>query len=104
MDTNYNGLESSASFKIIQSYMLPLLLYELEAVILSTSEIELLENFYRNLLRRVQSLPESCAKEAIYLLTEATPVCMLIHQSHVDPDETLHRLATCHLGLSVRPC
>ena len=40
----YNGLESSASFKIIQSYMLPLLLYELEAVILSTSEIELLEN------------------------------------------------------------
>ena len=94
-----NGLESSASFKSIQSYVLQLLLYELEAVILSTSEIELLENFYRNLRQRVQSLP----KEAIYLLTEATPVYMLIHQSPVDPDESLHRLATCHLGLSVRP-
>ena len=107
-----NGLDPSASFKLIQTYVLPVLLYGLEAVILSSSEVELLENFYRGLLRRIQSLPESCGKEAIYLLLGAVPVQTLIHQrvlcllgsiSRMGPDESLHRLATRQLGLSVRP-
>ena len=107
-----NGLDPSASYKLIQTYVLPVLLYGLEAVILSTSEVELLENFYRGLLRRVQSLPESCAKEAVYLLLGAVPVQTLIHQrvlcllgsiSRMGPDESLHRLATRQLGLSVKP-
>ena len=107
-----NGLDASASFKIIQIYVLPVLLYGLEATILTTSQIEPLEDFYRKLLRRVQSLPESCAKEAVYLLIGATPVLTLIHQralclfgniARMNSDEPLHRLATRQLGLSVKP-
>ena len=73
------GLGPLASFKIINTYITPRLLHGLEATILTTSDIALLDKFHRKLLRQIQGLPESTATEAVYLLLGALPIEALWH-------------------------
>ena len=74
-----NGLNPKASCRIIQTYVVPRLLYGLEAICLNKTEVEKLESFYRNLLRMIQGLNDRCANEAVYLLPGVMPISAQLH-------------------------
>ena len=104
-----NGLDPAASFKLITLYVIPTLLYGLEATILRRADFNKLETFYRGLLRQVQSLPVSTAKEAIYLLLGTVPIEAVIHQhilsffgsiTRLEDDNPLRVLALRQLALA----
>ena len=69
-----NGLLPTASKKLITNYILPRLLYGLEAVTLLKKDLQALDLFYKDLLRNIQSLREGVATEAIHLLLGLIPV------------------------------
>ncbi len=60
-------------------YVAPILLYGLEAMVPSKSEINVLSIFHRKSLRRIQFLPESTAIPALHLLIGLPPATALIH-------------------------
>ena len=71
-DTNrLNPLITKEMFLI---YDVPRMLYRLKTQVLCYTQITHLENFYRTLLRRVQSPPERVRKEAVYLLMDVLPM------------------------------
>ncbi len=70
----HNGLSVEACIHIYKVYVMPRLLYGLEAVTLSVGQVTDLNSFHTRTLRMVQSLPQRCAKSAIYLLSGVLPV------------------------------
>ncbi|XP_064646251.1 uncharacterized protein LOC135499433 [Lineus longissimus] len=76
---SYNGLDPSASMKIYNTFVIPRLLHGLDATILSAAQVSQLDLFHRKALRLIQSLPESTAKSAIYLLLGTIPIEATIH-------------------------
>ena len=75
-----NGLDPAASCKILQTYVTPILIHGLEAAVLNKEDLDAMEKFYRKILRQIQSLPDSTACEAVYLLSGRIPIEGLIHQ------------------------
>jgi hypothetical protein len=69
-----NGLSPAVSLHIIKIYAIPRLLYGLDATVLSRKQRDELNGYYRNLLRMIQGLPTSTAKEAIFLLLGELPL------------------------------
>ena len=74
-----NGLNPSISFRLIKTYIVPRILHGLEAMVLAESDKAALENYYRNLLRQIQHLPQNTANPAVYLLLGALPL-----EGHLD--------------------
>ena len=68
------GLNPVVSKKLVDSYVIPRLLLGLEAVVLNKSDVLALDSYHRKLLRQLQSLPESTANAAVYLLMGAIPI------------------------------
>ena len=77
----HNGLSGEACIHIYKTYVLPRLMYGLEAISLNVGQIVELETFHRKTLRMIQSLPQRCAKCAIYLLSGTLPFEALYHYS-----------------------
>ena len=75
----FNGVSPITSKKLLDIYVLPRLTYGLETLTLKSREIEPMETFYRESLRRIQSLPQTTANAACYLLIGAIPVEAIIH-------------------------
>ena len=84
------------------------MLYGLNAVTLPKAEIQVLEKFYKNLLRRLQGLPSSTANTAVYLLAGAIPLEGLLHKrclslfgqiTRLPADHPLKLLATRQLAM-----
>jgi hypothetical protein len=69
-----NGLGLTTTREMTQLYVTPRLLYGLETLILNIKQREILEVYYRTLLRRLQSLPDTTAIEALYILAGVLPV------------------------------
>ena len=69
-----NGLNPSVSFKIYQCYVLPRLLFGLEALPITNSQVGMLSKFHEETLKRFQSLPLRTATCAVYLLIGALPI------------------------------
>ena len=59
---------------MVRIFILPRLIYGLDNLNLQPKDVETLEKFYRDCLRRIQHLPESTAVPVIYLLIGAIPV------------------------------
>jgi hypothetical protein len=57
-----NGLSPVVSLHIIKIYVVPRLLYGLDAAVLARKQREEINNYYRNLLRMIQGLPKSTAR------------------------------------------
>ena len=68
-----NGLSPVASRKIVVAYILPRLLYGLEALILSKSEMASIDRAYKGLLKPLLSLRVATADEAVYFLFGLLP-------------------------------
>lgn len=75
-----NGLNPRISYKIYQIYVIPRLLYNLEVLSFTKSQLRELEHFHLNFLRNIQSLPQRTAKAAIYTLLGALPIEAEIHK------------------------
>ena len=69
-----NGTRPVTSLKLIDIYVLPRLLYGPECLVISRSDIQQLEIFYRDTLKKIQHVPDSTATPACYLLLGAMPV------------------------------
>ena len=105
-----NGLSPITSVKIIGTYILPRLLYGLDAVVLDKKQLQELNVFHKNLLRIVQGLPKSTATESIYLLSGTLPIeaeldirtLSLFGAICRSDNTTLRQLATRQLGINNR--
>jgi hypothetical protein len=75
----YNGVGPQVSLQILTVYVVPILTYGLESLILCESDYSRLEQFYKSALRRIQHFPESTALPAIYLLLGCIPLKGQIH-------------------------
>ena len=69
-----NGLNPRVSYKIYQCYVIQRLLYGLEVLPLTQTEINILSKFHLDNLKRFQSLPIRVATCAVYLLLGALPL------------------------------
>jgi hypothetical protein len=69
-----NGLSPVISMHIVRTYVIPRLLYGLEAVVLSKKQREDLNMYHKHLLRQLQGLPSNTATEAIYILLGEIPL------------------------------
>ncbi len=104
-----NGLDPLLSLQIITLYVIPRLLYGLEAAMLAKSDIARLDEFYRKLLRQIQGLPENTALEAIYLLLGTVPIEGILHRRilsllgrifRLPSEHRLHKIAVRQLAIS----
>ena len=68
-----NGISPNASRKIVIAYILPRLLYGLEALILNKTEIASIDRAYKGLLKPLLSLRDATADEAVYFLYGLLP-------------------------------
>ena len=74
-----NGIDPPAALKIIQTYVIPRLLQGLEATVLNREDLQKLDKFHKKMLRQIQSLPDSTATEAIYILAGTIPIEAQLH-------------------------
>ncbi len=74
-----NGSDPQTSQCIIQTYIIPRILYGLDACIVSASDQKALDLAHRKLLREVQGLPDTTAIEAVYLLLGTVPISVELH-------------------------
>ncbi|VDI23737.1 Hypothetical predicted protein [Mytilus galloprovincialis] len=89
-----NGLDPVTSYKIYNTYVLPRLLYGLEAIPLNKTNISQLESFHRKNLRHFQSLPQRTAIAAIYLLIGGLPIEAELHKKQLS---FLHNLLSSNV-------
>lgn len=69
-----NGLTPHASSKILSSYVIPKLIYGLEALVLSKTDINNVERRLKQKLKTLLSLRDGTADEAIYLISGIHPL------------------------------
>ena len=108
----HDGLDAGAARDLIRAYITPRLLYGLEACVLTATQIQKLELYFRKLLRQVQSLPESTAKPAVYMLIGILPLEATLHIrvlslfgaiSRLSLQHSLRQLAIRQLALQETP-
>ena len=75
-----HGLNPVTSLQIISTHVTPRMLYGLESCVLNKGEIDMLETYYRSLLKDIQSLPSCTANEAVYLLLGTLPITAELHK------------------------
>ena len=101
-----NGLSPKISLHIYEMYVLPRVLYGLEATILKKKHLSELESFHRGILRDLQSLPTRCSTSAIHLLSGQLPIeaildtrmATLLHMVGRDNTSTLAHIALHQLS------
>ena len=74
-----NGLDPDTAIHILQTYILPLLVYGLEVLLPRKSLMEKVERFFKKLLKQILSLPDTVADPATYILTGSIPIEGVIH-------------------------
>ena len=88
-----NGISPDISIKIYQCYVIPRMLYGLEAIVLTSKQQQLLERQHRKILRQLQSLPTRTATCAVLLASGSLPIeavldtqiaCLLHNISQLD--------------------
>ena len=88
-----NGLDPGTSLRIISTFVTPRLLYGLDSVRLTKKDMTSLDTFYKQLLKKIQGLPDTTANEAVYLLLGTVPI------SRLDKHHPLRQLAVRQLSI-----
>ena len=86
-----NGISPHTSKMLISTYVDPAVLYGLEALCMSETDFTALDKAQRTLLRQMQSLPESTAIPAIYLLPGILPLSAQVHKKILNLYNTIIR-------------
>jgi hypothetical protein len=74
-----NGVAPLATRKMWTMYVVPVLTYGLESLILNPQDIAALEAYQRESLKRLQHLPSSTANSAVYILLGVPPIEAIVH-------------------------
>ena len=90
------GLNPVVSMKLVKCYVIPRLLLGLDAIVLNNSDIMLLDKYYKKLLKQLQSLPESTANAATYLLMGSIPIAGEWHKRVLSLYGRITRLGKRH--------
>ena len=104
-----NGLNPRISYKIYQCYVIPRLLYGLEVLPLTQSQINILSKFHLDNLKRFQSLPTRVATCAVYLLLGVLPLEAELHKRQlgllynilISDNETMQQLAERQIAINL---
>ncbi|VDI60447.1 Hypothetical predicted protein [Mytilus galloprovincialis] len=75
-----NGVNPKAAIHLIQTYVLPRLLYGLDVITLTTEDMKNLSTYFRKLLRQIQHLPDRTANVASHLLLGRITIESEIHK------------------------
>ena len=75
-----NGLDPQTTIHLIRIYIIPVLLYGLEIVLLNKSQVDRLELYQKKLLKQVLSVPVNTPDAAVYILTGIIPIEAQIHK------------------------
>ena len=75
-----NGLDPESAIHLMQTYVLPVLVYGMEVVLPRPKYIDLLEKFNKKFLKLIMSLPVTTADPAVYVLSGTLPVEATIHK------------------------
>ncbi|VDI77462.1 Hypothetical predicted protein [Mytilus galloprovincialis] len=75
-----NGVNPKVSVHLIQIYVIPRLLYGLDVISLSNTDIQKMELFFRQLLKQIQHLPKRTSIAATLLLLGRIPIEGEIHK------------------------
>jgi hypothetical protein len=69
-----NGVSPQSIKKMLNTYVIPRLIFGLEAMILTDKQKEYLDKYFRNLLKQLLSLPKCAGNESTYLLMGMPPI------------------------------
>ena len=103
-----NGLDPETAIHLMQTYVLPVLIYGMEVVLPRQKNMDLLEKFNKKFLKLILSLPVSTADPAVYVLSGTLPIEAIIHKRTLTffgnicrlPETTIeHRLAVRQLSV-----
>ena len=75
-----NGLDPETSIHLLQTYVLPVLVYGLEVVLPKATLVDKLERIYKQFIKQILSLPVTVADPAVYILSGAMPTEGVIHK------------------------
>jgi hypothetical protein len=75
-----NGLDPITSLYLIRTFIQPILTYDLEIILPTSQNIEKLETFQRQLLKRCLTLSINTPESAIFIVTEFVPVIAQIER------------------------
>ena len=69
-----NGMNPNTARALLQAYVIPRLLYGIEAVVLTQRQITKLEQYFKTLLKHLQSMADNTADPAVYILIGLLPI------------------------------
>lgn len=75
-----NGLNPVVSLQLIRCYVTPRLLYGLDVIHLTKTDVQKLSTYYTKLLKQIQHLPERTSTSAVHLITGQLPIEAEIHK------------------------
>ena len=78
-----NGLKPTVSMKIFETYVIPRIMYSLESINISITDMKRLEIHQRTVIRQLQSLPTRTANAALYILVGILPMEARIHKKRL---------------------
>ena len=74
-----NGSAYEVALKLYSTYIVPVMLYGLEALVLQESELDILEDFHKRNIWPILHLTTSTASPALFLVTGYPPITALLH-------------------------
>ena len=86
-----NGISPAFTIPIYRTYVIPRLMYGLEAITIKDKHLSKLDRYHRNTLRELQTLPTRTAKCAIHLLA-GTPPPLRMSSGPTDSVTAMQRL------------
>ena len=78
-----NGLPARTALHLYQVYILPRVLYGLEALVIKKTQTDSIEQFQRSVLRSLLGLPNRTAIPALYILSGKIPIDRQIDQKQI---------------------
>ncbi|MEW8546332.1 MAG: reverse transcriptase family protein [Candidatus Thiodiazotropha sp.] len=78
-----NGVNPEVSVTMWKIYIRPRLLYGLESIKLSSTDISRLDKYQRDFLRQIQHLPERVAACSVYIMSGLLPIEAEIHKAQL---------------------
>ena len=75
-----NGLDPETCAHLLQIYVLPVLIYGLEAILPKPVLVDKVIRAYKKVLKQVLSLPSTVADPAVYVISRALPIEGIIHK------------------------
>ena len=78
-----NGMKPTVSLHMFEVYVISRILYGLEALNISQTDIKKLEVHLRTVIRQLQSLPTRAANTALYILSGTLPMEARIHRKRL---------------------